>query len=68
MSKGIRIKSENFSAISDALEKSGIDWSVWNAEAMMDPNYSGPIDLECHDNHRFGEFSRIVRSVEKRSQ
>lgn len=67
MSKGIRISSENFSAVSNALEKSGIDWTVWNAEAMMLPNYNGPIDLECHDTHRFEEFSRIVRSNEKRS-
>ena len=67
MSKGIRISSKNFSDVSEALEKSGIDWTVWNAEALMDPNYNGPIDIECQESCHFEKFLLIVRNAEKRS-
>jgi hypothetical protein len=61
---GIRIEAEHtskFNEICDALEAAGIEHSVWNAEVMMDPDYSGPIDLDCDDRHRFVEFAAIVK-------
>jgi hypothetical protein len=65
MSKGIRIKPEhssNFGNICDALEAVGIEYSIWNAEAMLLPDYDGPIDLNCDDPSRYREFANIVKS------
>lgn len=65
MSSGIRIQPEHaskFNDICDALEAANIDYAVWNAEVMLIPNYNGPIDLNCHDQYRWDEFERIVKS------
>lgn len=62
---GIRILPEHthrFNDICDALEAAGIEHSPWNAEAMLDPDYNGPIDLDCDDTSRWGDFERIVKS------
>jgi hypothetical protein len=65
MARGIRIPSEYSSRLSDisnALEIAGISHGVWNAEAMITPNYNGPIDLECKDLKRWNDFERIVKA------
>ena len=62
---GIRIHPEythRFNDICDALEAAGIEYSLWNAEAMLDTDYSGPIDLNCDNASCWGDFERIVKS------
>lgn len=62
---GIRILPEHthmFNNICNALEAAGIEHSPWNAEAMLDPNYNGPIDLDCDNSHRWEDFVQIVKS------
>lgn len=65
MTRGIRIPAEQvskFGEIDKALDDANIDHSVWNAEAMLDPNYDGPLDLNCDDLNRWDDFVRIVKS------
>ncbi len=64
MANGITINAEHaskFNEICDALDAAGIEYDIWNSEAIIDPNYNGPIDLNCVDRHRFVEFAEIVK-------
>lgn len=61
---GIRIPTEHtskFNEISAALDANNIGHSVWNIEAMLIPDYKGPIDLNCDDPDRWDDFVRIVK-------
>ena len=60
---GIRIESSFFSKICDTLDDEDIAYSVWNAEAFLSENYTGPIDLECVNKTQWNRFVEIVKSI-----
>lgn len=64
MAKGKRISSEIFGKVCSILESAKVEYGVFNAEALLDENYNGPIDLECQKDSDWPKFVEIINECQ----